>query len=371
MAKNTELPYAAAAVFLFSACHKLLGLLILYFATGRSLGLLLSFGDTPSYLRIAQSFPLPYSDPAMLASTIHYPLYPMTIYLVNLLANNWIASGYLSIIGISSLASVVFYCIARKFSSHAFSLALLSSCLPPKWVQVSLYPLSEPVLMLFLLLAVLTHLDRRYCWSYFCLSILLLSRPLGAIFLMSFLAYDVFHERRYKHFIYAAIATLPFIFFHGYLYVLFGKILLFQHADKGGTWGGSIFSWPLAGLLSGLVDAQLTVARKLYTTIEFLLYCCVVVAAVKSLKDGMASLFSFIIIPYFAFTLFLKGDNHNWWMLSLPRFLLPLAPFGFLYYFCAPRHKYFYPALITASILLGYAYIVGSHYMHIQYGPYA
>ena len=359
----------ASMIFCFSAGYKLIILLALYIISGRSWDVLLSFGDVPSYLRIARSFPFPYNDPSMLQNSIHYPLYPAIVYLANLLLGNWVLSGCLTNIGISSLSSVLFYLIACKFSRHALSLALLFSCLPPKWVQVSIYPLSEPIFMFFLLLAVLMHLNQKFGLSYFSLSLLIVSRPLGFIFLASFLAYDVLARKHYRHFILAALATIPFTLFHCYLYVIFGEMLLFQHAVKTGTWGGSIFSWPLSGLVTGLIGNELTMTRKLYTTMEFSAYCAVAVAAVKHWRQERFTLFSFIILPYFAFTLFLKGGSHNWWMLCLPRFLFPLAPFGFIYYFRELDGKYFY-LLMAAAALLGGTYAVGGHYLHLKYGPY-
>jgi len=331
---------------------------------------LLDTGDTPSYLKIAHSFPLPYSNPSLLADTIHYPLYPAVVYLTNLLCDNWQVSAYVTIISISALTSVIFYHIANKYSKYALSLSLLFSCFPPKWVQVEVYPLSEPIFMLLLLLAVLMHLNKKYTGCYLALSLLVISRPLGFIFLSSFLIYDIFILKRYSHIALSILATLPFILFHGYLYFLYGKILLFQHAAKAGTWGGKIFSWPLSGLISGLLGSELTIIRKLYTSLEFSIYSLVAITAGRYWRRENLSLFTFIIVPYFAFTLFLKGESHNWWMLSLPRFLFPLAPFGMIYYFSDLKGKYSYPALVAVAALLSFAYVAGSHYLHLKYGAY-
>ena len=78
-------------------------------------------------------------------------------------------------------------------------------------------------------------------------------------------------------------------------------------------------------------------------------------------------LFSAIIIPYFIFTLFLKGSNYNWWMLNLPRFLIPLSSFWLNFSIRPIEERYLY-VILSIGTVMAIAYSIGSHIMHARYG---
>jgi hypothetical protein len=165
------------------------------------------------------------------------------------------------------------------------------------------------------------------------------------------------------------IATFPFFLFHGYLFLIFHKLLLFADAEKSGGWGGVLFSYPLSGLIAGLKDPGLLLVRKIYTVVTFLFYLTVFsFACYHFFKTKKYRLLAMIIIPYFIFTLFLKGNLYNWWMLSLPRFLIPLAPFGFILLLGELKARYLY-LLLALGTGMAIAYVIMSQSMHLQYGP--
>jgi hypothetical protein len=305
----------------------------------------------------------------MQANVKHYPLFPFCVWIISpFFAGNLVYAGFFTAVLFSSLCCVVLYLIARQFTEKAFTISLIFAVLPDKWAQVSVYPLSEAVFVLFLLLAVYYHLKGNFIGTYLSLGLLLLARPLGTIFLVSFLLIDVIVEKRFFILKYAIIAAIPFFMFHGYLFILFNKIMLFAHAEKGGGWGGAVFSYPFSGLIEGMKDSHLLPARKIYTLVIFLCYAVVFVLAwYHFFNTKKYQLFSAIIIPYFIFTLFLKGSNHNWWMLSLPRLLIPLAPFGLIFLFGQLKEKYLY-AILSIGTIMAVAYSIGSRIIHACYG---
>ena len=353
-----------AQLLLIALSYKVVVLFSLYFVSGGSFSDLLNWGDIHSYIKIAQSFPLPYADGSMLNDVKHYPLYPFAVFIVNGIFNNIVFSAFFTVIASSSVAVVVFYNIAKGYSKNAFPLAILFACLPPKWVQISVFPWSEPIFILLLLLSVLLFLKERYRLAYTVLGLLLVARPLGVLFLFSFFLYDVVLQRRFRHLPYIVMAVIPFLLFHLYLYSIFGKVLLFAHTPG---WGGQIFSYPLAGFIEGMRDETFIPLRKIYTLGVFVAYSIVFVSAGYYLRRKEFLLVSLIVIPYFLFTLFLKGETVNWWMVSLPRFLVPLAPFGVLLVLRNLPARYCY-ALIAVSSMVGIAYTIGSHFLHAKYG---
>jgi hypothetical protein len=115
-------------------------------------------------------------------------------------------------------------------------------------------------------------------------------------------------------------------------------------------------------------DANLLPVRKIYTLAVFLCYLAVfAVACYHFFNTKKYQLFSALIIPYFIFTLFLKGGIFNWWMLSLPRFLIPLAPFGFIFLFGQLKEKYLY-AILGVGTIMAIAYTIGSRILHALHG---
>lgn len=359
----------ALLIFTLAVTLKIILLGALFLSANCSFDELVWFADVQSYLKIADSFPLPYSFEGMQANAKHYPLLPFFMWIISpFFAGNFVYAGFFSAIMISSLCCVVLYLIAKQFTERAFEISLIFAVLPDKWAQVSIYPLSESIFILFLLLAVYYHLKGNFIGAYTSMGLMLLARPVGALFLFSFLLIDIIVERRFFVIKYAIIAIIPFFVFHGYLFILFDKLMLFADAQIGGAYSGDGFSYPLSGLVAGIKDSNLLLVRKIYTLSIFFCYLVVFILAWYHLfKTKKYQLFSAIIIPYFIFILFLKGNNHNWWMLSLPRFLIPLAPFGFIFLFGKLKEKYLY-AILSISTIMSIAYSVGSYIMHIKYG---
>jgi hypothetical protein len=352
-------------IFILAFALKIIILGALLWSANFSFNELTGFSDVRSYLKIAESYPLPYSLEGMQVNARHYPLFPFFVWIISpVFAGNIVYAGFFTAILISSLCCVVLYLIAKQFTQQAFLISLIFAVLPDKWAQVSVYPLSEAVFVLFLLAAVYYHLKGNFSGAYLALALLLLARPLGAIFLASFLLIDIIVEKRFFIIKYAILASIPFLIFHGYLFTVFDKLMLFTHAEKGGDWGGAVFSYPLSGLIAGMIDPDLLPARKIYTLAVFLCYLAVfAVACYHFFNTKKYQLFSALIIPYFIFTLFLKGGNQNWWMLSLPRFLIPLAPFGFIFLFGQLKEKYLY-AILGGGTVMAIAYTVGSRILH-------
>jgi hypothetical protein len=357
-------------LFLLVVALKALVLGALLWSANYSLTELAKFADVQSYLKIAGSYPLPYSLEGMQADVKHYPLFPFFVWIISpFFAGNLVYAGFFSAILISSLCCVVLYLIAKQFTEKAFVISLIFAVLPDKWAQVSVYPLSEAVFVLFLLLAAYYHLKDNFMGTYLSLGMLLLARPVGVFFLFSFFLIDVIVKKRLFVIKYAIISTIPFFIFHSYLFILFDKLMMFEDAQIGGSYSGDGFSYPFSALIIGIKDSALLPVRKIYTLIIFLFYLVVFAFALYHFFNTKKyQLFSAIIIPYFIFILFLKGSNHNWWMLSLPRFLIPLAPFGFIFLLGPLKEKYLY-ALLSISIVMAIAYSVGSHVLHLRFGP--
>ena len=357
------------SLFFLVAALKIIILGALFWSANYSLGELAKFGDVQSYLKIAGSYPLPYSLEGMQANVRHYPLFPFVVWVISpLFAFNLLYAGFFCTILISSLCCVILYLIAKQFTQKAFEISLIFAVLPDKWAQISVYPLSESIFVLFLLLAVYYHLKGNFTGTYLSLGAMLLARPVGAFFLFSFLFIDVVVEKRYFTIKYAIIAIVPFLAFHGYLYILFDKLMLFADAQKGGAYSGDGFSYPFSGLVEGMKDSNLLLVRKIYTLITFLFYLVVFAfACYHFFNTKKYHLFSAIIIPYFIFILFLKGSNYNWWMLNLPRFLIPLAPFGLIFLLGPLKKKYLY-VILSIGTVMAIAYSIGSHIMHARYG---
>jgi hypothetical protein len=375
MSSNSQVPAEvtlkkALTLFVLVLACKAAVLLSLLLLTGSSLTELTAFGDARSYISIARSFPLPYSLPGMRADAIHYLLFPFSVWIFSpLFGGNYILAGFCSAIVTSSFCSVILYLIAQRHTRAAFELALIFAVLPDKWAQVSVYPFSEPIFMLCLLSAVLLHQRGKLLWAYSLLGLLVVARPVGVIFVFSFFVYDFVVEKRYFVIRYALISIVPLILFHGYLYWLFSQIMLFADAGSGGAWEGKVFSYPLSGLIEGIRDPSLMVVRKIYSTTVFSCYfavfCC---AAYHLVKTERFRLFSLLVMPYFIFTLFLRGSHVNWWMLSGPRFLIPLAPFGYIFILGNLPKKYLH-IIFGGGMALAIAYTIGTHYLHLEHGP--
>ncbi|HNT56746.1 MAG TPA: hypothetical protein PKL99_02595 [Syntrophales bacterium] len=356
-------------LFFLAAALKTMTLGVLFLTADCSLNELAKFADVQSYLKIAESYPLPYSMEGMESNVRHYPLFPFLVWVMSpFFAGNFVYAGFFTAISISALCSVVLYLIARQFTKKAFLISLVFAVMPDKWAQVSVYPLSESVFVLFLLLAAYFHLKDHFWGTYLSLGTLLLARPLGVIFLFSFLLTDVLIEKKFFVLKYAVVTLVPFFVFHGYLFLLFQKFMFFAHYGKSGGWGGAVFSYPLSGLVEGIKDQGFLLVRKIYTLVTFGFYSVLFALAVYHFfKTERYRFFSILIIPYFIFTLFLKGNSHNWWMLTLPRFLIPIAPFGLIFLLGQLKEKYLY-VILGIGTAWAIAYAAGSHVIHLIHG---
>jgi hypothetical protein len=186
--------------------------------------------------------------------------------------------------------------------------------------------------MLVLLTAFLLLDEGKNSRAYAMLGLAVLARPVGILFVGVFVVYDLFVEREkpVATLARAALAGLPFLMFHAYLWLRFGHLLIMLQGADDGSWGGRIFALPLAGLVTGLADPDLLTVRKIYTSASFALYAAAFGAALASTRDRGLTLLVLWFIPYFVFTCFLKGGTTNWWMISFTRLVLPVAPAGLI-----------------------------------------
>lgn len=348
-------------VFFIALLIRLTTLLLIALFTPYSLNELSTRYDSDSYLAITNSFPVPYNAPSMLPDAKHYPLLPFFIFLTNLLLNHLILSAHFVVLMAGSIAVVIFYNIAKKYSDNAYELAVLFSCFPPKWLHVSTFIFSEPVFMMFLLLGILLILEKKYLPAFASLGVAGIGRPVGIVFLAAFVAYSFIRERKISITIAGlSLGLTPFILFHLYLYSQFHRLLLFAHS-KG--FGGRIFSFPFDGLFEGLFDTNMLILRKLYTPLIFIFYLLSFFVCLAMLKKSRYLLITLWYLPYFIFTSFIKGESINWWFISSPRLLLPIAPAALLLlgqYLSKERLQ----VLFYLAMLLGVAYTIGTIFLN-------
>jgi hypothetical protein len=348
-------------LFIIAILIRLTSLLLITLFTPYSLTELSTRYDSDSYLAITSSFPAPYKAPSMLPNAKHYPLLPFFIFITNIFFNHFIFSAHFVVLVAGSIVVVIFYNIAKKYSDKAYELALLFSCFPPKWLHVSTLIFSEPVFMVFLLLGILFILKERYWLAFASLGLAGIGRPVGIVFLASFVAYSFVKERKISITITGlSLGLTPFILFHLYLYSQFNRLLLFAHS-KG--FGGKIFSFPFDGLFEGLFDPNMIILRKLYTPLIFIFYFLSFFVCLTKLRKSRYLLITLWYLPYFIFISFIKGESINWWFISSPRLLLPIAPAALLLldqYVSKERLQ----ALFYLAMLLGLAYTIGTTFLN-------
>jgi hypothetical protein len=314
--------------------------------------------DGKSYLAIAESYPWPYDPPEHRLNARHYPLYPFFIYLFSLVLKNYVLSAYFVTVLAGALAVVAFYHLAKQFTARAFQISLIFCCFPPKWLSVSTFVWAEPVFVLALISAFYLLARNEYFWAFLTLGLASIARPVGPIFLSSFVLFVLFFRQVGLRTVcvLSLVAVAPFFLYHFYLYIRFDQWLLLAHTEARGGWGGSVFTYPFHGLIAGIFDQNLLGVRKIYTLVMFSVYSVFCVAAVGSLRRS--PLLSLWFLPYFIFTCFLKGENFNWWMISFTRFMLAIAAPGLLLIepYLPPKR---FTVVFIALAVLGVAYAVG------------
>jgi len=357
----------AIQIFLIALGTRLLILLLLHFVSKYPFSELASWYDGEAYLDIARSFPLPYDSPSMFAKTKFYPLFPLFIYVTNLFFHHITASAYFVVVVASSLSVVVFYNIAKDYSDRSFELAILFCFFPPQWTLVSTFVWSEPVFIFFLLLAVYFFLKSRYVLSFSSLGLVGIARPVGVIFIFSFFLFILIQERKRFFFMvkYFLISCIPFLLFHIYLYSTYGEFLVFVDAKLG--YGGTFFSYPFDALITGLLDPKTLFLRKLYTSSIFVLYLISGIFALNFFRKEEYRFICLLFLPYFIFLVFLKGEVTNWGMISLPRFLIPITPFGIILVLSLLKKKVL-RILYTLAMPVGTAYPIASYLIHVNSG---
>ncbi len=346
-------------LFLIALTIRLVTLLLIGLFTPHPFNKLATYYDSDSYLAITQSFPLPYNSPSMIHDVRHYPLLPFFIFLTNLLFRSLVFSGHFVVIVASSMACVVFYNIAKKYSDNAYELAMLFSCFPPKWLHVSTFIFSEPVFMVFLLFGILLLSRERYLLGFASLGVAGIGRPVGVLFVAVFAVFALIKTKKISVMIKCvSIGATPFVLFHVYLYSVFHRVLLLAHS-KG--YGDKIFSFPFDGLLTGLFDANMMFARKLYTPSIFIFYFLSFLVCLAVLRKDRYLLIALWYLPYFLFTCFVKGNTINWWFISSPRLLLPVAPAGIILLGQYVSRRTL-QILFCLAVVAGIAYSMGSCY---------
>ncbi len=260
-------------LFILAFFIRLLVLILIGMFGPHSFETLSKWYNADSYLDIAGSFPLPYDPPDMAWDTKNYPLFPFFIYVSSLIFDNIVFCGYFVVVVFSSLATVIFYKIAQKFSDNAFSLALIFCCFSPRWLALSTYLWSEPVFIFFLLLAFLFFIKDDFLPAFVSLGICSIARPVGILFIGSFLLFSIFYKREILISIikYSIVAIIPFALFHLYLFFRFDEMLLFSGQVR--SWGGQVLSYPLHGLIARLLDPTLLTVGKyiLFPNLFFIL----------------------------------------------------------------------------------------------------
>jgi len=126
----------------------------------------------------------------------HFPLYPAIIKLFSFLGmNNFLASVIITWTS-SALFTVVFYLFLHRYrlSSNPFKLSLISLFLPPRWLAIRSVPGTEPIFCLFVILALIFWLEKKYHLTSIMLVLLVLTRPPGIIFLLGFLAIMIYEN---------------------------------------------------------------------------------------------------------------------------------------------------------------------------------
>ena len=345
-------------LFVIALAFRLLTILLIGTWSPHSFSEMANWYDGDNYIAIAQSYPLPYDTPEHRSNVRQYPLYPFFIYVFSLVLKNYALSAYCVSVLAGALAVVAFYHLARQYTERAYQIAMIFCCFPPKWLSVSTFVWAEPVFVVLLIFAFYLLARDELVWAFLALGMASIARPVGPIFLASFVLFLLCFQRIGfpKVFFLSVVALIPFFLYHFYLYVLFDQWLFLAHTKAHGGWGGSVFSYPFHGLWAGIFDQKLLGVRKIYTLGMFGIYSVCCIAALGNLRRK--PLLSLWFLPYFVFTCFLKGENYNWWMISFSRFMLAIAPPGLLLiepHLTQRRFKVVFAILAV----LGVAYAVG------------
>ena len=164
----------------------------------KPLGALGVYFDGGYYLEIARSFPLPF-PPEAISYGGRAPLYPALIWLVHLLTPDALvdwgqAALYVSWV-FAAAAPVAFYGLCRGLGFAPVLPTLLFVLANPRWLPIAATAHSEPVAMVFAILALTFYFRRRLGLCALMLSVCCLARY-PAMLLVAPLAIGLIAERR-------------------------------------------------------------------------------------------------------------------------------------------------------------------------------
>lgn len=253
----------------------------------------------------------------------HFPLFPLIIRVTTIIIHNYFRSLILLTWIPAALFTSIFYLFIKKFklSNKPFLLAVVSLFLPPRWLAARTVGGTEPIFMLFLIIALYLWFDKKYLLASFFAALLVLVRPPGIIFFFCFLALIIFEGMRTKNkFLYfittvkekwpiilMPLAILGLFYFNKYV---FGNFWAFFEATKGTTPNNFSF-FPFASVLgynTTLVEGFLYL---------FSIYIVGIYGLWRQEKKQLAIFCLIYLLPFFFITF-----NYD-----VYRFLLPIAPF--------------------------------------------
>ena len=199
-------------IFAIALAFRLLTILLIGNLSPHSFTEMANWYDGKSYIAIAESYPWPYDPPEYRVNARHYPLYPFFIYLLALVLKNYALSAYVVSVLAGALAVVAFYHLARQFTERAFQISLIFCCFPPKWLSVSTFVWAEPVFVLMLILSFYLLARDKYLPAFLTLGLASIARPVGPIFLPSFVIFSLFIQQvsPRKVLILSVAAMMPF-----------------------------------------------------------------------------------------------------------------------------------------------------------------
>ena len=285
-----------------------------------------------------------------------FPLYPALIRLVVSLGVH-VAYAALIVAGVSGLISVIVF---QKIAEHYFgqmqaaTSTLLYFTLPPVFV-FSAVSYSEPVFLLFSLLAWYLHLTGKDVLAGSAAAICSMARPYGLLIALP-LTFDYFSRRQFRK---LSFAALPLFCFLGWTYYSLQMTGSFATVSALGTfWTSyprlvfqSIFDQFFRGNLSGSIGAiqaflglvQVNIVRVTMGIISIVL---VAFLGYKVLKTDR-SLGAYVIVSVVAVSYFGIFPSIG----SFPRYLGFLFPIGLVF---GMKRKWPVWAVLLVLIMLDY-----------------
>lgn len=253
----------------------------------------------------------------------HFPLFPLIIRAVNVIIHNYFRSLILLTWISAALFTSIFYLFIKKFklSNKPFLLAVVSLFLPPRWLAVRTVGGTEPIFMLFLVIALYLWFNKKYLLASIFATLLVLIRPPGIIFFFCFLTLIIFQgmqtKNKFLYFITTIKEKWPIIFMPlailGLSYsnkYVFGSFWAFFEGFKNTTPNNFSFL-PFASVLG----YNTPVAEGFIYL--FAIYLVGIYELWKQEKKQLAVFCLIYLLPF----LFIAFND------DVYRFLLPIAPF--------------------------------------------